>query len=149
MKPENEVGFLITKIHHLSGRIFSKLLKEHHIEINPGQGRILFALWDNDGISIIELAKRTQLGKSTLTSMLDNLESDGYLKRVPSKDDRRKVLIQLTEKNRALEKTYHEVSQEMIDISFKGFTDSEIKKFESFLTKSLANLINYENVLKE
>lgn len=149
MKPKNEVGFLITKIHHLSGRIFAKLLKEHDIKINPGQGRILFALWDSDGISINELSKRTQLGKSTLTSMLDNLESNDYLKRVPSKDDRRKILIRLTEKNKALEKTYYEVSQEMIDISFKGFTDPEIKMFESYLARNLTNLIDYENALNE
>ena len=124
-------------------------MKEHRIEINPGQGRILCALWDNDGISINELAKRTQLGKSPLTYMLDNLESDGYLKRVPSKDDRRKVLIQLTEKNKALEKTYYAVSLEMIDISFKGFTDSEIKKLEWYLTRNLANLVSYENTSSE
>ena len=81
--------------------------------------------------------------------MLDNLESNDYLKRVPSKDDRRKILIRLTEKNKALEKTYYEVSQEMIDISFKGFTDPEIKMFESYLARNLTNLIDYENALNE
>ena len=74
MKEQRVAGYLIAKIHQRSGRIFSKKLKKHHIhDINPAQGRILFALWKNDGLSIIDLAKETGLSKSTLTSMLDRL----------------------------------------------------------------------------
>ncbi|MHA2240550.1 MAG: hypothetical protein ACXACE_02995 [Candidatus Thorarchaeota archaeon] len=42
MSKIREGGFLISKIHHLSGRIFAKMLREHDIEISPGQGRIIF-----------------------------------------------------------------------------------------------------------
>ena len=94
-----EGGFLIAKIHQLSGRIFAKKLKRYQInQINPAQGRILFSLWQKDNISINELANKTALGNSTLTSMLDRLERSGYIKRVPSRKDRRKILIQRTEK---------------------------------------------------
>jgi DNA-binding MarR family transcriptional regulator len=81
--------------------------------------------------------------------MLDTLESDGYLERVPSKDDRRKTLIVLTEKNKELENTYYEVSQEMIKLSFKGLSDSKIESLETLLRRNLTNLIDYENDLKE
>lgn len=64
MKSQSEGGFIIAKIHHLAGRILSKKLKEHHLdELNPGQGRILFVLWRQDGISIQELAKKNFPGK--------------------------------------------------------------------------------------
>ena len=81
MKHQSQGGFLIAKIHQLSGRIFSKLLKKHQIEINPAQGRIMFVLWRNDNIPIQELAKKTSLSKTTLTSMLDRLEIMGYIVR--------------------------------------------------------------------
>ena len=81
---------MISKIHQISGRIFSKKLKDYKIEINPGQGRILFALWEKDGISIQELAQRTSLGKSTLTSMLNRLEKAGYIQLKRSSEDDRK-----------------------------------------------------------
>jgi DNA-binding MarR family transcriptional regulator len=97
-EPLKQGGFLISKIHQLSGRIFAKKLKEHAIEINPSQGRILFVLWQNDGISIRELAQKTALEKSTLTSMLDRLEEAGYLKRRPSPEDRRKLLYSSLQK---------------------------------------------------
>ena len=99
MRPFREGGFLIAQIHQLSGRIFAGKLKKHKIdEINPAQGRILFALWKGDGVPIRDLAERTQLKKSTLTSMLDRLEDDGYIIRSSSSDDRRQILIFLTAK---------------------------------------------------
>ena len=62
-------------------RVFLRRMKDSGVEINPAQGRIMFALWQKDGVSIQELAKKTQLGKSTLTSMLDRLEAMGYVRR--------------------------------------------------------------------
>ena len=52
-------GILITRIKQLQGRIFEKLLTAHGIsEFNGAQGRILFVLWEQDGILISELARR-------------------------------------------------------------------------------------------
>ncbi len=139
---KREGGFLIAKIHQLSGRIFSRMLKKYKIEeINPSQGRIMYVLWQNDGISIHELAKRTQLGKSTMTSMLDRLEKSGYLVREPLKDDRRKILIRRTEKDRALQDLYDQVSSEMTELTYENFTEEEIDLFENYLKRILNNLV--------
>ena len=145
MKKLREGGFLVAKIHQLSGRIFTRKLKEHHIdEINPAQGRILFVLWQTDGISINELAKKTSLGKSTLTSMLDRLEEAGYVIRIPSREDRRKILIQRTEKDKNLQDLYNQVSQEMTNLFYEGFSENEIDEFEQYLKRILHNLVNFE-----
>ena len=145
MSKITEGGFLITKIHHLAGRIFSKKLKEVDIQINPGQGRILFALWRGDGISINDLAIRTALGKSTLTDMLDRLEDSGYLIRTPSKKDRRKILITLTEETKKLHQKYNDVSILMSEITYDGFSSEEITEFEDYLRRVLDNLVKYES----
>ena len=145
MKKLTEGGFLITKIHHLAGRIFFRMLKEYGLgDINPGQGRILFALWKEDGIPIQELARRTQLGKSTLTSMLDRLEQAGLLRRIPSKKDRRKILIKVTEKQREMQRAYEDVSLEMARLFYQGFSMTEIEKFEEYLKRILDNLVEGE-----
>jgi DNA-binding MarR family transcriptional regulator len=145
MKYPRKGGFLIAKIHHLAGRIFARKLEEHEIEINPAQGRIMFVLWENDGIAINELAKKTSLAKSTLTSMLDRLEEAGHLVRVRSEEDRRKVLIERTEKDRAWQKTYAQVSQEMTELFYAGFSESEIEAFEGYLRHILDNLTAAED----
>jgi len=120
----------MAKIRQVGGRISERILKKHGVVINSAQGRIMFALWQNDGISIIELAKKTQLKKSTLTSMLDRLERMGYIRRQRSKKDRRKILIKRTEKDRTMEKKYVEVSEKMTRLFYKGFSKSEIDRFE-------------------
>jgi len=141
MKFRQEGGFLVAKIHYLAGRLFSRKLKEYNLdEINPAQGRILFALWRSGDISIQQLAKNTSLGKSTLTSMLDRLENNGYIIRVPSAKDRRKVIIKLTEKDKKLQDVYTHVSEEMTDLFYRGFTAKEIDSFENYLRRVLDNL---------
>ena len=46
-------GFLVTKIKQLGDRIFEKILSEKNIDaFNGAQGRILYVLWQKDGISI-------------------------------------------------------------------------------------------------
>ncbi len=141
MKIQRQGGFLIAKIHQVSGRIFAKILKKAGIsEINPAQGRILFALWKKDEIPITELARKTLLSKSTLTSMLDRLEKAGFIIRVPSKKDRRTILIKRTEKDKRLESIYVQVSDEMTNLFYNGFTSEEIDAFEEYLKRILANL---------
>ena len=145
MKKQREGGFLIAKIHQLAGRILARKLKEYHIdEINPAQGRIMFVLWRNDGISINELAKKTSLGKSTLTSMLDRLEASGFIMRIPSPEDRRKILIKRTEKDKSFQDLYVQVSQDMTKLFYAGFSEKEIDEFEQYLRRIFENLTTFE-----
>ncbi len=136
-------GYLISKIHQLSGRVFAKKLKSYKLdEINPAQGRILFALWQQDNIPIQQLSVLTALSKSTLTRMLDKLEETGHIKRSFPEDDRRKVLIQLTEQDRKMKESYEEVSNDMVDLYYKGFSDEEIIELEGYLERVYNNLYN-------
>jgi DNA-binding MarR family transcriptional regulator len=149
MESQHQAGFLMAKIRQVSGRVFERILKDYNIKINAAQGRIMFALWQADGISINELAKKTQLGKSTLTSMLDRLEKMGYVKRQRSKKDRRKILIKRTQKDRALESKYVEVSEEITTLFYKGFSKDQIDRFENHLAQILDNLTVFEAGIRE
>ena len=144
MKSQRQAGFLMAKIRQVSSRIFEQILRDYSIEINSAQGRIMFALWQADGISINELAQKTQLKKSTLTSMLDRLEDMGYIKRRRSKKDRRKILIKRTNKDQNLESKYVKLSQESTKLFFRGFSEGEIERFEKELERILENLIHFE-----
>ena len=145
MKEQRQAGFLMAKIRQVAGRIFERMLNRYGIEINSAQGRIMFALWQEDNISINQLTKKTQLKKSTLTSMLDRLERMGYIKRERSKKDRRIILIKRTNKDKNLEKKYVELSQEHTKFFYKGFSEIQIKRFEKDLELILKNLVEYES----
>ena len=114
-------------------------------EFNGAQGRILFVLWEKDSIPISELARKTGLAKTTLTSMLDRMEQRELIERVYSPTDRRTVKIQLTEKALGLREHYEQVSDEMNQIFYKGFRDEEIFALETGLRKVLANLTEKED----
>ncbi len=144
MKSQSQGGFLMAKIRQVGGRIAERMLKEYGIEINSAQGRIMFALWKKDGIAINELSKKTQLKKSTLTSMLDRLEKMGYVRRQRCKKDRRIILIKRTNKDKNLESKYVELSEEMTRLYYKGFSKSEIDRFEKYLERILDNLTEFE-----
>ena len=69
-------GFLVTKIKQLGDRIFEKILSEKNIDaFNGAQGRILYVLWQEDGISIRSLSTKCGLAITSLTTMLERMEN--------------------------------------------------------------------------
>lgn len=134
-------GFLISQVKQVQGRVFDAMLQEAGIEeFNGAQGRILYILWQEDNLPIVELSRRTGLAKTTLTGMLDRMEEKGILERRFDKKDRRQVRIVLSDKARELNDKYNQVSDAMNERFYWGFTDSEIKQFEETLERILRNL---------
>ena len=140
-------GFLVTKIKQLGDRIFEKILSEKNIDaFNGAQGRILYVLWQEDGISIRSLSTKCGLAITSLTTMLERMENQGLISRVQSETDKRKTLLFLTEKAHALKGEYDSVSDEMGSIYYKGFSEEEITRFEECLDR--INILFAENLLK-
>ena len=134
-------GFLVTRIKQVSGRVLERILAQKGIDaFNGAQGRILFVLWQGDGIPISELSRETGLAMTSLTSMLDRMEASGLVRRQRTSKDRRKVLISLTDEARALEKDYNEVSDEMNGIFYAGFSEAEAEQLDGYLRRVLENI---------
>jgi DNA-binding MarR family transcriptional regulator len=145
MKGVPKGGFLIGIIQRVSGRIFNKKLKKYNIDLNSAQGRILFVLWQRkNGIFFKELAEKTSMGKSTLSKALDGLENAEHLSREPVEGNQKKKIVKLTKKNRDLQNKYKQVSDEMNELFYRGFKNSEITEFEDYLTRLVKNLTEYE-----
>lgn len=134
-------GFLITRIKQVGGRVFERILAEKNIDaFNGAQGRILYILWQKNGIPISELSKETGLAMTTLTSMLDRMETAKLIYRERGDKDRRKILIYIAEQAKALEHEYNAVTEEISNIYYKGFTDQEIEHLENYLQRVLKNV---------
>ncbi len=134
-------GFLISRIKQVGGRLFDRMLSEADVDaFNGAQGRILYILWQGDGLTISQISAQTSLANTTLTSMLDRMEQSGLIRRSPSPTDRRALLIHLTDKAQALRQDYDRISQRMNELYYLGFTEAEILQFEGYLTRVLNNL---------
>jgi len=144
MRRQRQGGFLIAKVHLLAGRIFERMLRRNGLDINPAQGRILFPLWQDGPMSMQELARKASLGPSTLTSMLDRLESAGYVTRGRSARDRRKIIVKLVATHQEIFEVWGRVSQEMAGLFYRGFAAGDIDRLEGDLRRILDNLLEAE-----
>jgi len=76
--------------------------KLRHEGINVTRWRILAVLAMGDGITISKIIDRAMMQQSALSRALMNMESEGYVRRGPRRDDARYVEVFLTDKGRAL-----------------------------------------------
>lgn len=134
-------GFLVTKIKQLGDRIFERILAEKNIDaFNGAQGRILYVLWQEDGVPIKIISEKSGLAITSLTTMLERMEKNGLISRKADEADKRKTLLFLTDKAKELKEAYDSVSNEMGNIYYRDFTDKEILQFEEYLNRIRVNL---------
>lgn len=139
-KGHTEGGTLISQIHQVSQRVWYDVLSHNGLsDLAGARGRVIFALWNEDNIPIKKLVERTSLDKATLTGIINRLERDGYVKRIPSPDDKRATLISRTGKDEIFKSKIPEVSKQQNKLFYKGFSASEIKDFENYLIRILQN----------
>ena len=138
---QTRTGFLISQIKQLQGRVFQRLLTESGVEeFNGPQGRILYVLWQQDGVPIAKLVRETGLAKSTLTAMLSRMEASGLVTRCPGQQDGRQVIVKVTPRARGLEEKYDQVSERMNSLFYQGMTQADADALDALLDRVLANL---------
>jgi len=136
-----EGGLLVAQVHQLGGRVFGRLLREHGAEeTSPAQGRILYVLWNEDGLLQSELVARTRLDKSTLALMLKRMEAEGHLERRKDSCDRRVRRIFLSPRSRVQTSRWDKASRAMNSAFYQGIADVDIEVFERVLRQILSNL---------
>lgn len=134
-------GFLVSQIKQLQGRAFEKMLRQSGVDaFNGAQGRILYVLWEHDSLTISEIGRLTSLAKTTLTGMLDRMEESGFVRRTPDTQNRRQVIVSITDKAREYRQAYDRVSDRMNALFYQGFTETEAEEFEDKLRRIIRNL---------
>jgi MarR family transcriptional regulator, organic hydroperoxide resistance regulator len=76
------------------------------------QGVVMMALWENDGVSVTQLAATTKLGMPTMTPLLKRLEEKKLLQRQAVPTDDRQKRITLTISGQAMATQGAAVAQE-------------------------------------
>ena len=137
--------------HHirlLNGRLFQKLLRQDPDSLyRSEQGKILAVLWNSKTgcATATDIALATGLANNTLTTMIKNLEEQNLVIISPCGIDKRKKYVKLTEQGWSQREVGHRVSQKLDAIFYKGFSEEEIRKFESYQERILENLKEQAN----
>ncbi|SNV72493.1 MarR family transcriptional regulator [Veillonella rodentium] len=134
-------GFLVHKIKYLNTRLFNRLLQaDTRALFNGEQGKILSVLWDEGERTASDIADITGLANSTLSIMLKRMEQQGLIIGYDDCNDKRKRIYGVSALGREQQVVGNEISDALSDIFYDGFSDVEIKEFESYLERILDNL---------
>ena len=107
LKLENQLCFPLYAAARKVTGAYTPLLKP--LGITYTQYIVLLVLWEKDGQTVGAIGDLLHLDNGTLTPLLKKMETEGIVTRLRSKEDERKVTIQLTEKGKALKKQAEEI----------------------------------------
>ena len=102
---------LYSASNHITG-IYRELLEP--LGLTYPQFVVLMALWEEDGVSISQLANRAGLSKPTMTPLLKRLEHKGLIERQTLPDNERQKCIALTEQGRKLSRSSTEITEKVL-----------------------------------
>ncbi len=96
----DEIVFHIKRLIQAEEYHTKALNKEY--QVSAPQLNCLMALFKNGPLPPSQIARHILVESSTVTGIIDRLEQKGFVKRIRSSQDRRKIFIELTDSGRML-----------------------------------------------
>ncbi|HSN66666.1 MAG TPA: MarR family transcriptional regulator [Fusibacter sp.] len=114
-----------------------KILRENDLykldDLYPSHVQILLLLAKNKQLTMSEISKEIHVINSNLTPLVDKLIKLGYLKRQPSKKDRRVVHISLTAGGKKQVEKHKQYAVGYLTEQFEKLDDEKLKALEEHL----------------
>ena len=112
--------------------------------ITTAQGYTLLSLPEKGYLTMNGLSETLELANSTMTRMVDQLVQKGLVRRKPDAEDRRIVLVGLTDEGRAMRTTLEQSLQEFFGQVVAGLQEYEhpvmlhcLERITALLTEAL------------
>jgi DNA-binding MarR family transcriptional regulator len=135
---ERTVRRAISRTSDLKHRRVQELMDE--LGLYQGQASVLYALWDQDGLTQSELTERLNRSPSTITKTVQRMEKAGFVKRCPDDSDERVSRVHLTDAGRDIRPAVEEVWIKLDRQIFCGFSPQELALFAEYLTRVCQNI---------
>jgi DNA-binding MarR family transcriptional regulator len=133
------MDFLLANVSHLHHTRAHQLLEG--LGLYRGQPPVLFALWEKEGITQSELARKMNIAPATITKMLQRMEKAGFIYRKADAEDQRVSRVYLTEAGREIRSKVEDVWAKMEMETFSNFTLEERVLLRRFLLQMRDNLV--------
>ncbi|HUW91303.1 MAG TPA: MarR family winged helix-turn-helix transcriptional regulator [Candidatus Nanopelagicaceae bacterium] len=134
----SEIYKLINRINKKFEKLQRRIIQKENL--TTAQYSILQQLWKTDGVQFKTLANACCCSQSTITGIVDTMEKKDIVVRKMNPEDRRSVLVILTDKGKTLEKETPNVSA-MLDNCCSGFNPNDIEDLTKMLKKLDSSLI--------
>lgn len=131
------INFQLNKLGKMVSRYFSEKLMV--CDITPVQYSVLKCLWVKDFQAPSQISQTLSLDSSSLTGLLDRMESKGLLRRIPDSEDRRAIQVILTPQGKALEQPTEKLIEEANVEVLQCLTEKEKMQLFNSLNKIADN----------
>jgi len=130
------------RLHRKINTISSLASKRAHFffcqsRISAQKGRIIIMIKRAGKMSPSCIANKMSLTRATVTQQINELEQEGYISKVEDINDKRKVVVRLTEKGENefifIDRTITKIEKDINSI----YTKEEQKQFDELLTKGI------------
>ncbi len=132
------LGYQIRATHRLIQRTLQVEIERYGVTL--GMWYFLRVLWAEDGITQSELSQRVGTMEPTTLSAIRDMERNGFVRRVPHAEDRRKINIHLTEGGQALRDKLLPSAVAVIEAASAGLTSREVTMMLDLLKAIQRNL---------
>jgi len=90
-----------------------------------------------EGPTFSELAERLSVSKPSVTVAVEKLETQGYLRKVQSTEDKRSFNIYLTDEGKMISKLHDDIHRGYAESIERALTQPEVKNLKRLLSKAL------------
>lgn len=133
------IGKLTAAIHRNLQIILNRKLKD--ISIRSGQHDFFYVISRNEGITQKELSEWLYISKSTTAKAVKNLMDYGYVRKEKDTEDNRYDRLYLTEKGKQITAQMQETFLEVVDITTRNLSPSEVEQTKELLKRILNNVL--------
>ena len=154
MEEENckiPMGMCFSVIHHSFRCRMDELLREHELT-GPQLGLLgqLHHLEKLGGeVNQRDVENAAHLSHTTVTEMLKRLEGKGFIVSRPSEKDKRSKCLHITDKEKALHESIHQLDEKVFDTLCQDLTEAQRSELETILRVMFKNALAMKGSMEE
>lgn len=126
----NKLLFMLSKVQNALTVHLKKELKKEGLDITTGQSGIMMVLEQVQQTTMGELSRILDIDNSAITRLVDKLEKQTLVERRINPDDRRQMLVAITQLGLEKAVILKRIAQETNAGIFEGFTQAEMDAFK-------------------
>lgn len=139
LKLDNQLCFALYAASHVITRRYKPFLDT--LGITYPQYLVLMVLWEHDEQTVNAISQKLLLNTNTVTPLLKRMETLGLIRRERSKDDERKVNVQLSKQGKQLEELAKDIPQKLATGLIPDVLSlSEVSELKDMLAQIIENM---------
>ena len=127
------IFFQLTKASQTGADFWTK--KVRHLNVTASQAMVLNFLCEEDRLLANSLRQKLQITSATMTGILDRLEKLGLTERQPHPNDRRAILVCLTDQGRQCATEINSIMVQANEAFLSGFNPEESECLHKMLER--------------